>query len=640
MPIVLLPLALWSIAAHALQPDNVEPVVAVLSTVSKQHGLNHVRAQSKSRAAEAQAEWKAEAKAVTARADAEEKAAIALAQAEGTAAFTPTEAEVKAEAKVEAKVLEQTLLPRIRIAERSGRRVLVVGTEDQEVRLLGGNYVIKAAPWMPPVDVIRADAERLAAQASALTHNLTDAEGRPVLVRACVRLGAIFAAAMPLGPEAISEAWKVLFEQSVTMFQAAGVYVILDNHQDGLSSASGGEGLPLWMATRMQAAYPEESLTISPKHPMKYAVGTSIKGTILEKVLGLVGVEEIQTMPDDPSPWAAFAANNTQGDDPRLQAIANPSVRLNNNDVAWEQVRIVFTEQCQNLAVRFFDAHKTADKATLFDPYIEYIAYLASVWDRYSNVVAVELLNEPVFSGLPDLTEGLLTSRVRLFDWYEAVLTALEGRHIAAPIAYEDIFGGVGFTKLGWNSWYAGSSAFLNALSVEGIHESAKAKLREWAARNQLIFSFHYYGPDDLIFSHDLATTVRSAMAQAEDQGGAASMPLWCSEFGSLGPPAEQARQEQGKKMGELASLGVSMSTYWHLANTTWTQTEGWYRYDQGLWGDPLATLMGNATIEAKRALWDAYVATVRNGTSFGAQITGSNHGWEDVLPNVVWPSE
>lgn len=203
---------------------------------------------------------------------------------------------------------------------------------------------------------------------------------------------------------------------------------------------------------------------------------------------------------------------------------------------------------------------------------------------------------------------------------------------ISALIAYEDTFGGVGNLYASWDPlrWKEGSSAAMALLSAEPIGAAAKAKLREWAGRNQLLFSFHYY-PASLMFDKALAPTVALARAQAEDHGGKGGMPLWCSEFGSLGPPGDAARAEQALMASQFADLGVA-ATYWHLANTNWTGTEGWYRYE-GLSADPLAAIMHNASANTTRRLWDAYVETVRAGTSFGAQITGANHGWEDVLP-------
>ena len=522
---------------------------------------------------------------------------------------------------------------RIHISTKAGRRVLVLGSGEQTVQLFGASYVVKAAPWMPPLEVVRDDARRLAQQTSALNYTAKDAEGRPVAVRAVVRLGAIFAAAMPDGPS-IDKGWVARFEALVSVFEQEGVYVFLDNHQDGLSSASGGEGLPLWMATRTQAAYPKEDLTISPQHPFKHSTGGWIRSAVLSPLLNALGVQSIQTMESEAQPWAAFSEGNVEGDDPRLQNIANPSVRLNNNDEAWEEARIVFTEQCQRLAARFFTSYKTADAPMLFEPYVEYISHLAAVWERHANVVAVELFNEPVFFGLPSLS-GLLRSRGQLFDWYAAVLGALDDRNITAPVAYEDMFGGVGNVYPSRNpfGWRMGSSAAMSLLSAQDISAEAKAKLREWAQRHQLLFSFHYY-PGTFVVNQPLAPTVALARAQAEYHGGEGGLPLWCSEFGSLGPPGSAAREQQGKMTAELAALGVPAATYWHLANTAWTTTEGWYKYG-GLSGDPLAAIMHNATAPETRRLWANYVDTVRGGTSFGAQITGGNHGWEDVLPCI-----
>jgi hypothetical protein len=156
------------------------------------------------------------------------------------------------------------------------------------------------------------------------------------------------------------------------------------------------------------------------------------------------------------------------------------------------------------------------------------------------------------------------------------VLSALDERNVSAPIAYEDVFGGIGnlYPSADPLRWKEGSSALMSILSAEPISTAAKAKLRSWAARNQLLFSFHYY-PGTMVYDKALAPTVALARAQADDHGGEGGMPLWCSEFGSLGPPAASARAGQALTAAQLAENGVAAATYWHLANITWTRTEG-----------------------------------------------------------------
>merc|ERR1719433_2138978 len=157
-------------------------------------------------------------------------------------------------------------LARITIGTKGGRQVFMRGSE--AVILLGGNYVVKGAPYLPPLNVVQEDARNMAANAAAMTWTPPPAaDGSPTTVVPSVRLGAIFEAAMPTQNGGIDSDWAARFDAAVQAFADEGVYVFLDNHQDGLSASNGGEGLPYWMSTYMQASDPANSYVISPTHP-------------------------------------------------------------------------------------------------------------------------------------------------------------------------------------------------------------------------------------------------------------------------------------------------------------------------------------------------------------------------------------
>lgn len=147
--------------------------------------------------------------------------------------------------------------------------MFVRGSEQGPVVLVGANYVVKAAPYLPPVEVVRSDAKIFAANVARATYKPPDAaDGTPAVLVPAVRLGCIFEAAMPVQGDGIDPDWATRLHETVQAFADEGVYVFLDNHQDALSASNGGEGLPYWMSAALQAGSPTESYTISPTHPL------------------------------------------------------------------------------------------------------------------------------------------------------------------------------------------------------------------------------------------------------------------------------------------------------------------------------------------------------------------------------------
>lgn len=101
----------------------------------------------------------------------------------------------------------------------------------RKVLLHGVNNVDKSAPYLEPGDgftLTAADAELLA------RHGFNT-----------VRLGVSFDALMPARGD-IDEAYLDRLEGVVDVLGDAGIHVLLDNHQDGLSKPWGGNGFPAW----------------------------------------------------------------------------------------------------------------------------------------------------------------------------------------------------------------------------------------------------------------------------------------------------------------------------------------------------------------------------------------------------------
>mmetsp|Transcript_5857 Transcript_5857/g.14904 ORF Transcript_5857/g.14904 Transcript_5857/m.14904 type:complete len:601 (+) Transcript_5857:61-1863(+) len=489
--------------------------------------------------------------------------------------------------------------------------------DGQEVVLLGGNYVVKAKPYFPPMDVVRSDAKAMAEGARAMAYSPSaSASGSPRKVLPVVRLGALFEAAMPERTE-IDEDWATKLEDVVAAFAAEGVYVFLDIHQDAFSTTNGGEGLPWWMAAHMQAtATGGESYIVSPKHPMKLFVTEAT--TLMLQEMG-VPVPSVQIVTDEnganhEDPWRAFSVGSKDGN-PRLMNLGNPSVRLNNNDHAWGQGTLLFTMQVQNFAYRFYRSYLHAsDRTHLFDPYVTFVLHLCRVWERHPNVVAVELFNEPPAGGLPNLFGKAVNTRHDLFGFYGEVLRVLGDvtPAVRAPIAIEDVFGTL-----------QDANPTLTSVLIESVPAAAASQLRKWASQGQLVLSFHFY--PGFATTVDLPSMVKLAKTEAAKLGD--GVPIWLSEY------FEGSAQDLADKLASATELGCNAATFWQYANINYTHAQGWFKYDPEIVAK--GGLFDSLTNKINAAAWPAYAQTVRDGTFWGGQITGGGGAQMDVLQLV-----
>ena len=107
----------------------------------------------------------------------------------------------------------------------------LVNSDGQDVLLHGTNLVVKVSPYEPTAEGFdSADAQFLAANGFNV-----------------VRLGIDWAALEP-EPGDFNTAYLQSIESTVQTLGQAGVYSILDLHQDDYSSVFGGEGAPAWAA--------------------------------------------------------------------------------------------------------------------------------------------------------------------------------------------------------------------------------------------------------------------------------------------------------------------------------------------------------------------------------------------------------
>jgi len=500
-------------------------------------------------------------------------------------------------------------LPRITI--RHGR--LMQG--DEAVSPMGGNYVMKAHPWYPEPEVVAKNAQGMAAD--IMNMNYQPPDGRKAVP--VVRLGTYFEGYMPRQPGVVDAVWMQRLSATIAAFAESGVYVILDSHQDAISATGGGAGLPWWMTAWMQenaGSVPDcpgcqasDSYITTPSHPLRICLPEPIKAALRQAGVPIPAINVV----NDTDPWLAYSVGSGTGD-PASMSVGNINMRANNHDEAWGTSQLHYTYQMQNVAWRFYRAHRyPTEKAHIFDHYVAFMRYLASLWEQFPNVIAIDLLNEPPWGGLPNLYWAE-KCRTDLWDFYAAVFTELDtgATPVRAPFILEDVAG---------SSFSPVLDVIMQVVQLEDISWGAIAKVREWSSKGQLIYEFHWY-PDEPT-EESLQSYMQGAYAMATLLG---SPPIYLAEFWT--PEASTTAHW----LGAAIDAGCGLATYWQFVDTGYTGTMGWFKYPDGVTEQTLT--FSNAS-EVDWQAWDIYEQTVANGTYWGAAICGATGGKSNVLGKV-----
>jgi hypothetical protein len=416
------------------------------------------------------------------------------------------------------------------------------------------------------------------------------------------------------------------------------VYVFLDNHQDNMCPTNGGQGIPWWVAAHFQdtagcgcfsaswsccwgSAWSrgvcEPSYIAHPDHPLMDVCCNACPG-LLSKLLPTV-----QTVASDPEapehywkdPWRAYAPGCDAGD-PAHMHIANVNMRMNNDDPAQARGGPQFTLQSQNVAYRLYRSYDNeVDRTAVFEPYMTFVKYLCSLYDKYPNVVAVELLNEPNTAGLPN-PFALLNVRRDLYSFFGAVLEELDAAPcpVRCPVVIDDLA-----------SVVPNTSTLYKVLGCVPLPDDALMTLRMWAERRQLVWSFHYY--PSMVMQASLEEAVATLRQSTEALG---DPPIFLSEI------------QHGHESLELAArLGVDATTYWHYVDTEYVAPNfGWFRYSDEILelcarADPPMTKPIGDDGRVCWPAWEAFVETVEDGTAWGGYLNGSAGGEKDVLEKL-----
>eukprot|EP00930_Biecheleria_cincta_P024923 TRINITY_DN17788_c0_g1_i1.p1 TRINITY_DN17788_c0_g1~~TRINITY_DN17788_c0_g1_i1.p1 ORF type:complete len:573 (+),score=90.63 TRINITY_DN17788_c0_g1_i1:45-1763(+) len=487
-----------------------------------------------------------------------------------------------------------------------------------EVLPLGANYNVKGPPYYPPPEVVAGDAKYFADGVVSMKYKPSD--GR--LVVPVVRLSAYLEGAMPSEPGVFDPAWQSRLEATVQTFADAGVYVFLDIHQDALSTSTGGEGLPVWMLQYMQENEPQGCgdwcqgmwYTVTPERPLELVSLAKAEGLSLKCVQNCTG----DSVPANA--WLAYSAEGNAGNPQRMN-VGNMNMKANTFNMSWNGGLMVLTEQVNNVAWRFYRAYQyESDKRHIFDPYMSLVRYLVSVWERYPNVVAIDLLNEPPFGGFthPDRWPS---TRTDLYGMYAQVLSELDAdaEPTKAILVFEDV--GAQISLVG--DWLAKRLSPASSFATE--------KLTNWSKKGQLMYEFHWY-PGQGKGDHSLES-LKSSLREAVDIAKSfGNPPFYLGEFQIFSPQAAEPLTLAAMtaywlaQAGEIvyeyggATYGIKAATYWEYANSTFTGNAGWCKTPEGV---TLELFEGISRGYVDLDKWKKFEKTVADGTSWGACITG-----------------
>jgi len=492
---------------------------------------------------------------------------------------------------------------------------------DIEVLPLGANYAVKGPPYYPPAEVVAGDAKYFADGAASMKYK--PSEGRQVIP--VVRLSTLMEGAMPAESGVFDPAWKANLEATVQAFADEGVYVFLDIHQDALSTLTGGEGLPVWMLDYMQNSNGAPGCGWSENHckGMWYTV-TPQRPFELASIVGLTGgdIKCVQNCTGNGADaWLAYNADGNAGNPQRMN-VGNVNMKANTFNMSWNGV-VLMSKQVSNVAWRFYRAQQyESDKKAIFDPYMSLVRYLVNVWERYPNVIGIDLLNEPPVGGLTAVQDAHWAStRTDLYDMYAQVLTELDAdpTPTKAIIVFEDV---------GAQNDPSGMWALKR---FEPLSKNATSKLTEWTQKGQLMYEFHWY-PGQEAGKHSSKSLMASVKEAVDISKAVGSPPLYLGEFQIFSPSAAKPLTIAGMtaywlaQAGELVytyhgeSYSISAATYWEYANSTFTGNDGWCKTPEGV-GLELFEGISQGTVDTDK--WDKFEKTVADGTNWGACITG-----------------
>lgn len=363
---------------------------------------------------------------------------------------------------------------RVRI---SGRH-FVDSTTNASVTLAGPNVVVKGPPWLPSTgtsatavcsDVVNDNCTASGTCSSCETFSLADVRNLQARGWNAIRLGVMWAGAQPRDEDALDADFVARLDAILSLCDAEGINVVLDNHGDMVGGAGCGNGVPMWFS---QAASP--GLIGKPL----------VTGFPYNVVPGL----DIKSLPgycgENTTAWAEFAG------DPNYN-LKNACCQVLND--GGNPGAIGYT----TISQAAMDYLVTPGPGR--DAFVRYWRLLAEAVASHPSAIAAELMNEP-----------MTIRRTDAFDTWRAAGEAITGVIPDMSVSVSDT--GEGLLLPDWLVNVTGGGGLISAPTLDWIKTSGNVFL-----------AWHWYG---------LPSTPQEAVADAEALGTAWGVPTFATEFG------------------------------------------------------------------------------------------------------------
>mmetsp|Transcript_4215 Transcript_4215/g.8515 ORF Transcript_4215/g.8515 Transcript_4215/m.8515 type:complete len:426 (+) Transcript_4215:159-1436(+) len=296
--------------------------------------------------------------------------------------------------------------------------------------LRGTNVVVKGPPWIPEITENGVSCKDLVdTNVICTTFNSMDIKKMKDAGLNTVRLGVIWAGFQPTEEPKLDDDAVQRLQNFLRLAGENSIRVILDIHQDAISTATCGEGVPMWYT----------------KKHLPHLIGKPVVG-VKSKLTGECSVTDLEG-------WAEYAGNVNYN-------ILNKCCTAINTPGPWGEQTV------PTVGTQSTFAHLVGTSAGR-KAYSTYVGLLASAVADFPAAIGVELMNEPPFwGGIKPETNALYTLYK---ESYEAV------RAVSDEIA-------VGIADYGQIANYSDDAHISNELS-DWLRNSA----------THMMYTFHWY---------------------------------------------------------------------------------------------------------------------------------------------------
>lgn len=366
------------------------------------------------------------------------------------------------------------VLPRsVRI---SGRDFIDAAT-NATIVLAGPNVVVKGPPYMPSVngstvcnDIVDSNCAATGTCSSCTTFNEADVSNLKARGWNAIRLGIVWAGAQPRDEDALDPAFLARLDAVLSLCDASGIHVVLDNHGDMVGTANCGNGVPAWFQRLAAPALIGA--------PLETGLPYSLVENLRVRNLSGWGV-----CGDNASAWGAGAG------DPNYNLLSPCCQAMN---AGGNPAQLGWT----TLAQATMDYLVSPGPGR--DAFVRFWRLVAEAVVGHPSAFAVELMNEP-----------MTLRRTHAFDTWHAAGAAVTAVVPDMAVSVTDV--GEGVVLPDWLVEATGGRGLISNATLAWIERSGSA-----------FYAWHWYG---------LPKNATDATRDAQALGAAWGVPTFATEF-------------------------------------------------------------------------------------------------------------